>query len=255
MPPVEAPELTDFEYHLYERQLQLPGFDVAGQQRLKRSTALISRVGGLGGTVAMTLARAGIGRLVLAHDGVVEPENLNRMHLAFREHLGQPRISVFCETLRRINPELQIIAEDDNITPENAPRLVGLADVVVDGAPLFSERYAMNQEAVRQGKPLVMAAQFGLEGYVTTIIPGQTPCLACIYPEPPVDWNLRCFPVIAPSSMLVATIASMEAIKLLTGYGTPLNRQLLYCDLSTNIFQRLQVARRADCTVCGHLPI
>ncbi|HEU4325839.1 MAG TPA: HesA/MoeB/ThiF family protein [Roseiflexaceae bacterium] len=246
-------ELTDFEHQLYERQMPIPGIGAAGQQRLKGATVLISRVGGLGGTVAMLLARAGVGALVLAHDGEVEPENLNRMHLAFYEDLHQPRIEVFCRTLRQINPDLRLVAEPENIHSGNVARLVEQADVVVDGAPLFAERYAMNQEAVRQRKPLVMAAQYGLEGYISTFLPGSTACLSCVYPTPPEDWNLRCFPVIAPSSALVGTIAAMEAIKLLTGCGSPLANQLLYFDLTNNMFQKLRINRRDDCPVCGNV--
>jgi molybdopterin/thiamine biosynthesis adenylyltransferase len=250
-----TPELTDFEYQLYERQLALPGFGVPGQLLLKKATVMVSRVGGLGGTVALQLARAGIGRLVLAHDGVIEPENLNRMLLAFHEHLDQPRVEVFRETLLRINPQLEVIIEANNVQPSNVSRLVSLADLVVDGAPLFEERYLMNQEAVRQQKPLVMAAMFGLEGYVTTIFPGVTPCLSCIYPEAPASWNVKVFPVIVPSSAFVATIAAMEVIKVLTGCGETLANQLLYSDLTTNTFRRLRVQRWADCPVCKHLPV
>jgi molybdopterin/thiamine biosynthesis adenylyltransferase len=243
--------LTAFELSVYERQIQLPDFGAAAQLQLKSASVMISRVGGLGGTVAMLLARAGVGKLVLAHDGVVEHENLNRMQLAFREHLGEPRIDVFRDTLTRINPELEIVTEDDNVNSDNASALAEQADVIVDGAPLFEERYAMNAAAVRGKKPLVMAAMFGLESYVTTIVPGRTPCLSCIYPSPPEYWNVRVFPVIAPSSSMVASIAAMEAIKLITGYGEPLFGQLLYGDLSTNTFKRLSIERRPDCPVCG----
>ena len=249
------PELTDFEYNLYERQMQIDGFGVEQQRQLKASTVMMSRVGGLGGTVAMLLARAGVGRFVLAHDGVIEAENLNRMHLAFREDLGRSRMEVFRNTLLRINPELSLRTVAENVNASNAAGLVAEADVVVDGAPLFEERYLMNLHAAQQRKPLVMAAQFGLEGYVTTFLPGQTPCLACIYPEPPADWNLTCFPVIAPSSTLVATIAAMETIKILTQYGETLANTLLYSDLSTMRFRRLQITKNPDCAVCGNLSL
>ncbi len=244
-------ELTDFELQLYERQIQIDGFGIEGQRILKGASVMISRVGGLGGTAAMLLARAGIGRLILAHDGMIEPENLNRMHLAFREHLGQERIQVFRETLLRINPELELITCAENVNAANVAMLVDPADLVIDGAPLFEERYLMNQEAVRQRKPLVMAAQFGLESYATTIIPGETPCLACIYPEPPAYWHLKYFSVMTHSSVFAATLAAMEAVKLLTGHGETLMNVLLYADLATNRFHRLKVSRRPDCTVCG----
>lgn len=244
-------ELTEFEMKLYERQMQLPDFGMVAQRKLKNASVMISRVGGLGGTVAMLLARGGVGKLVLAHDGIVEHENLNRMQLAFREHLGKPRVEVFCSTLRRINPEMEIIVENNNVNSSNVRTLVAQSDVIVDSAPLFEERYAMNIEAVRCKKSLVMAGMFGLESYITTIIPGRTPCLSCIYPDPPEYWNLRVFPVIAPSSSMVASIAAMEVIKLITGYGEPLLNQLLYSDLSTNTFRRFSIERYVDCPVCS----
>ena len=146
----DLPELSEFEEHVYARQLQLPDFGMTAQRKLKASTVMISRVGGLGGTVAMLLARAGVGGFVLAHDGVIEHENLNRMHLAFREHLGKPRIDVFRETLLRINPDLRLVTENNNVMEGNVCSLVEQADIIADGAPAFEERYLMNREAVRQ---------------------------------------------------------------------------------------------------------
>ncbi len=246
--------LTELERDIYARQIRLPGMGLEGQGRLKQASVLVSRVGGLGGTSAMMLARAGVGRLILAHDGVVEPENLNRMHLGFRKDLGRPRVEVFEETLRMINPDLEVIAVADNVSDANARELFALADVVIDGAPLFEERQAMNREAVRTGKPLVMAAMFDLEGYLTVIEPGRTPCLTCLYPQTPPQWTINAFGVIACSSAVVATLAAMEAIKLITGCGEVLRNRLLFYDLTDNTFRRLKVSRRPDCPVCGHLP-
>jgi molybdopterin/thiamine biosynthesis adenylyltransferase len=246
--------LTELEHEIYERQIRLPGFGIEGQGRLKGASVLVSRAGGLGGTAAMMLARAGIGRLTLAHDGVVEPENLNRMHLGFRQDLGRPKVEAFRETLLRINPDLEVVAVAENVSDANAPALFEGVDVVIDGAPLFEERQAMNREAVRRGTPLVMAAMFALEGYLTVIDPGQTPCLSCLYPETPPQWTIDIFPVIACSSAVVATLAAMEAIKLLTGCGEVLRNRLLYYDLTDNTFRRLRVSRRPECSVCGHLP-
>jgi molybdopterin-synthase adenylyltransferase len=246
--------LTELEHEIYERQIQMAGFGAEAQGKLKRASVLVSRAGGLGGTAAMVLARAGIGRLILAHDGVVEPENLNRMHLAFRKDLGRPRVEAFRETLGMINPDLEVVVTGENVSDANAPALFDQADVVIDAAPLFEERQAMNREAVRRGKPLIMAAMFALEGYLTVIEPGRTPCLTCLYPETPPQWTIKTFPVIACSSVVVATIAAMEAIKLITGYGEVLRNRLLHFDLTDNSFRRLRVGRRADCAVCGHLP-
>lgn len=246
--------LTALEHEIYARQIRLPDFGAEAQGRLKRASVLISRAGGLGGTSALMLARAGVGRLILAHNGEVEPENLNRMHLAFREDLGRPRVEAFQEMLHRINPDVEVIVTAENVSDANAPGLFAKADVIIDGAPLFEERKAMNREAVRTGKPLIMAAMFALEGYLAVIEPGRTPCLTCLYPETPPKWTIDVFPVIACSSAVVATIAAMEAIKLITGYGEVLRNLLLYYDLTDNTFRRFRVGRRPECPVCGHLP-
>ncbi len=243
--------LTDEELKLYERQIQDENIGIAGQEKIKQSSVMISRVGGLGGSVAMLLAKAGIGKLVLAHDGVVEHENLNRMHLAFRKDLGQPRIDVFERTLNDINPDVEIVKTNENVNSDNADWLASQADIIVDAAPLFEERYLMNQSAVAQQKPLVMAGMYGLDGYVTTVKPGSSACLACIFPKPPEDWNLTIFPVITPSPVIISSIAAMEVLKLIVGIGDTLENKLLYCDLLTNTYKKLDVSKRHDCPVCG----
>ncbi|MES2936794.1 MAG: HesA/MoeB/ThiF family protein [Pseudomonadota bacterium] len=248
----QPPQLSPHEEQVFERQLTLPGFGLEGQRKLKAATVLISRVGGLGGTVAMLLARAGIGRLVLAHGGVVEHENLNRMPLAFAQHLGQPRMAAFVETLGKINPDVALVPCFDNVSDDNVAGLMAQADIVVDASPDFAERYCINAEAVRTRKPVVMAAMNGLECYATTIRPGETPCLACIYPSAPEGWEVTGFPVIAPSSSTIASIAAMEVIKALTGYGRPLENKLLYCDLENNTFSTFNIRRQPDCGVCSH---
>ena len=244
-------ELTDMDHQIYFRQMQDEAFGVLGQQKLKSASVLVSRVGGLGGTVAMQLARAGVGKLIIAHGGVVEAEKLNRMHLAFYEDLGRVRADVLEETLKKINPEIEVVKEADDIHGENAERLVSQADLIVDGAPVFSERYHMNEQAVKQNKPMVMAGMYGMEGYMSNIIPGETPCLKCIYPKQPDYWEEKCFPVLCPSSVLIAAFAAAEAIKIITGFGEVLKNKLLFYDLSRNQVKYLKIGRKSDCPVCS----
>ena len=244
---------TDFELERYSRQLRLEGFGLTGQQLLRSSTALVSRAGGVGGAAAANLARAGIGRLILAHGGSVHAEYLNRWSLATTEDLGRPCVEVMREKLHAINPAVEVLTVPDNINESNASRLVEQADIVVDGAPLFEERYLLNREAVRQKKPLVMGAMYGAESYVTAIVPNETPCLACIYPVKPDYWtDIKVFPAIGPGPIIIGSMIAMEAIKLLTGFGEPLKDKLLFFDLEHNIFQYLNITRRDDCRVCGN---
>lgn len=252
---VTQPDFSPFELERYSRQIRIEGFGLESQRRLKAATVMISRVGGVGGTVAMNLARAGIGRLVIVHGGHIVPEYLNRMQLALPSDVDRPCTEVFVERLKAMNPDMDIIAVPENVSEGNVAELVAKANLVVDGAPLFEERYLMNQESVRQGKPLVMGAMYSTEGYVTTIVPGETPCLACIYPKKPDYWtNIKVFPAIGPGPVIVGSMAAMEAIKVLTGFGQPLKNVLWFFDLETNIVRRLRVNRRPDCPVCGEIP-
>ena len=246
------PELTDEEKATYEWQMWVRDFGEEGQRKLKASRALVSRVGGLGGPLAYELAAAGIGGMILAHAGNLKHSDLNRQLLMTHDWLGKPRVESAKRRLLDLNPRLDIEAVPENINEDNVAELVAKVDIVFDCAPLFSERFLMNRECVRQGKPLVDCAMFSLEGQVTTIIPGQTPCLACIYPEDPTGWK-REFPVFGAVSAMAACAGAMEGIKLLSGMGAALTGKMLYYDLRAMRFYTLPIQRRPDCPVCGHL--
>lgn len=251
-PKFEGRPLTDHERAVYEWQIWVPGFGERGQEKLKGASVLVSRIGGLGGVVAYELAAAGVGRLVLAHAGSIQPSDLNRQLLMTHDALGTSRIESARRRLQELNPRLEIEGVEENISEQNAARLVEQVDVVVDCAPLFEERLAMNQEAVRQQKPLIECAMFDLEAQITTVLPGHTPCLACIYPETPQRWK-REFPVFGAVSGTVACIGAMEAIKVISGLGEPLASRLLAFDLREVRFRTVRLRRRPDCAVCGHL--
>jgi len=242
--------LSDIERQAYEWQMWVDGFGEKGQLRLKRASVLISRCGGVGGMVALELAAAGIGKLILAHAGNLKPSDLNRQILMTHDWLGRPRVECAAQRLRALNPRLEIVAVAENISEANAAHLVSQADLVVDCAPLFPERFLMNREAVRLGKPMVECAMYELQAQITTIVPGRTPCLACLYPEAPPDWR-RQFPVFGAVSGMVGCLGAMEAIKVLTGLGQPLTGKLLTCDLRTMSFRKLKTRRQPDCPVCG----
>ncbi|RMF37924.1 MAG: HesA/MoeB/ThiF family protein [Planctomycetota bacterium] len=243
------PDLTDEERATYEWQMWVPGFGELGQRKLKRASVLVSRIGGVGGLVAYQLAAAGVGRLVLAHAGNVKPSDLNRQLLMTHDQVGKPRIDSAVRRLRELNPRLQIRGVAENVHPGNARALVEDVDLVVDCAPLFEERFAMNDAAVQLRKPMVECAMYDMEAQITTIVPGQTPCLRCLHPEAPRTWT-RQFPVFGAVSGVVACLAAVEAIKMLTGIGQPLTGRILKCDLRNMNFFSLQISRRADCPTC-----
>lgn len=246
------PELTPDELGRYEWQLSVRDFGEEGQRRLKNATVLVSRIGGVGGTVALQLAAAGIGRLVLAHAGDVRLNDLNRQLLMTTNWVGKPRVESAERRLRELNPHVEVETVNENINELNAAELVSRCDVVVSAAPLFAERLLMNREAVRQQKPLIDSAMYELEGRMTTIIPGHSPCLACLYPESPPNWK-REFPVFSAVSSTVGSLAAMEVIKLIAGVGEPLTGRLLTFDLRDMSFRAVPIARQPDCAICGSL--
>lgn len=222
--------LTEEEREIYSWQLDVRDFGEAGQEQLKGASVLISRVGGLGSVVAYELAAAGVGRLILAHGGNVRPSDLNRQLLMTHDWIGKPRIESITRRLKELNPRLEIVAVPENMSDQNAERWVGMADCVVDAAPLFQERLAMNDAAERCGIPVVEAAMYELEATLTVIQPPQTLRFRELVPDVPTGWQRR-FPVFGAVSGTVACLAAMETIKLLAGFGDPLLNRLLRLDL------------------------
>ncbi len=244
--------LSDEERATYEWQIWVDDFRETGQEALKGASVLVSRVGGLGSVVAYELAAAGIGKLVLAHAGNVKPSDLNRQLLMTHDWLGKPRVESAARRLAELNPRLEIVTVGENLSEQNAAALCGQVDLIVDCAPLFEERFAMNRQAVEQRKPLVECAMFDLEASITTIIPGQTPCLACLTPEKPAAWT-REFPVFGAVSGTVGCMAAMEAIKVLAGLGEPLAGQLLAFDLRDMAFSKRRLFRNPNCPLCRNV--
>lgn len=243
-------DLTDEERRIYAWQLDLPGFGEAAQRRLKAATVLVSRCGGLGGPAALELAAAGVGRLVIAHAGEVQESDLNRQILQRHDRIGLPRRDALIATLRGLNPRCVVEVIEENASPANADRLVAMADVVIDAAPLFVERFALNDACVRAGKPMVEAAMHHWEAQVATISPGRGPCLRCWCPEAPDYWTRR-FPVLGAVSGTAGCIAAAEAVKLITGQGTPLIGRMLRLDLGAGTSRCLKIARDPACPACA----
>jgi len=242
--------LTSGQKAIYEWQIAVPGFGESGQKKISHSSALVSRVGGLGGLVAYELAAAGIGKLVLYHAGKVRESDLNRQLLMTRDWVGKPRIESIERRLLELNPDLEISAMGKNISEDNVADAVSQADVVVCAAPLFSERFAMNNEAVRQKKPLVDCAMYELEAQIMSVDPGRSACLRCLYPEDPAGWK-RQFPVFGAVSGAIGCIGAMEAIKIIAGLGAPLYGTMLRINMADMTTQRISVRRNKRCTVCG----
>lgn len=238
----------------YTWQEDVPGFGREAQEKLKNASALVSRVGGLGGPLALSLAAAGVGRIILAHGGELRADDLNRQILMTHEGLGSERHDQAAETLRRFNRDLKIESVGENISEENVVGLVEQADIVFSCAPLFEERLLMNRESMRQGKLFVDGAMCSMEGHVLAVDPGKSTCLGCLVKEPPAYWKRR-FPVIGAVSAMVAQIAVLEGIKLLTRFSNPALDQMIHIDAQRMRMKKVRLVRDSACDHCSRIKI
>lgn len=247
---MSSTDLTDQERAIYQWQMWIPDLGQEGQKKLKNASVMVSRVGGVGSVVAYELAAAGVGKLVLAHAGNVKPSDLNRQLLMTHDWIGKPRVESIRRRLLDLNPRLELVVVAENVCEENAAGLAAQCDLIVDCAPLFPERFAMNRQAVAQNKPLVECAMYEMEAHITTVIPHQSPCLQCVFPDDPPTWK-RQFPVLGAVSGTVACMGAVEAVKVITAMGQPLAGRLVRMDLRRMSFQTMKTVRRPDCPVCG----
>lgn len=250
LPKTPAESLTEEEKSTYEWQIWTKDFGELGQRRLKNSTALISRCGGLGSVVAYELAAAGVGRLIIAHAGNVKPSDLNRQLLMTHDWLGKPRIETIERRLKDLNPRMEIVPIASNLNDELAEEWVPQADVCIGAAPMFEERFAMNDACVRHRVPHVNCAMYDTDATISTFPAGGQPCLRCLTPAVPEHWK-REFPVFGATSGTVACLGAMEAIKLLAGFGTTLERRVLQMDLRRMSFHEFSLDRIEYCTLCA----
>ncbi|WP_340025477.1 HesA/MoeB/ThiF family protein [Paenibacillus sp. FSL K6-1096] len=239
----------DVELKRYARQLKLLGED--GQKALKEATVLVAGVGGLGGTAALYLAAAGVGRLILAHEGVIVPPDLNRQILMDTGHLGQERMSTAVARLKQLNPHVEIEGHNARIEPHTAAPWVEAADIVIDARYDFPERYALNRLCVELDTPMVEAAMYGYEISLTTVIPGLTPCLECLYPDVQPEWEPLGFPVLGATSGMAGCLAALEAVKWITGVGTTYAGVMHRFSSLDFACYSVRIARNPNCACCG----
>lgn len=236
------------DYYTWQRDI--PGFGNESQEKLRSSTALVSRVGGLGGPLALSLAAAGVGRIILAHGGELRPDDLNRQILMTHEGIEGARHVQAADTLKRFNRDLEIESIGQNVSEKNISGLVEQADIVFSCAPLFEERLLMNREAINQHKFFVDGAMCSMEGHVLAVDPGKSACLGCLVKEPPAYWKRR-FPVIGAVSAMVAQIAALEGIKLLTRFAEPAIDRMIHVDAKCMRMKKVRLVRDVDCHHCS----
>ncbi len=249
--------LTDEERNRYSRHILLPQIGEEGQEKLKRASALIIGVGGLGSPAAMYLAAAGIGRLGLVDFDTVDQSNLQRQILYGESVIGERKLDAAWKRLRDLNRNLRIETFNDRFSSRNALPLMEPYDLVLDGTDNFATRYLVNDACVMQRKPNVYASIYRFEGQVSVFDATRGPCYRCLYPDPPPA-NL--VPNCAEGGVLgvlpgvIGSLQATEAIKLIAGAGEPLIGRMLLFDALTSTFRTLKLAKNPNCKVFGPDP-
>ena len=231
----------------FSRQLGVIGPE--GQEELGEATVTVVGLGGLGSPVAFYLAAAGIGELVLVDHDEVARSNLNRQIIHGEKDLGKTKTLSARETLKDLNSQVEV----NSLTMELKRKdLAGLpeTDLIIGALDNFQARYLLNEFAVSEGVPFVHGAVEGFRGQLATIMPGETPCLRCIFPEePPKVDDLQ---VMGPAAGVTGALMASEAIKYFTGSGTLAAGELVLLDLTENEFDKIAVSKSEECPTCGN---
>lgn len=240
--------LSEYDRVRYRRQIMIPGFGEKAQLRLKKATALIAGLGGLGSPLALYLAAAGVGHLKLVDMDNVELSNLNRQVLHWDEDVGESKVNSALQKLQRSNPTIRVEGINLTIDDKNVLELAEDCDVILDAMDNFSVRYLLNAAAIAHRVPLIHGAVYGYEGRLTSVVPGKTACLECIYPHVPPR---EVFPVLGTTPGVIALLQATEAIKSLTGTGVVLENEMLIYDGEMMNFDKVRIARNPQCTSCA----
>jgi molybdopterin-synthase adenylyltransferase len=248
-------QLSDKELERFKRQLTLTGYTQDHQIKMKSSTALIAGIGGVGGTTALYLAIAGIGRLKLVHAGVLTSSNLNRQILMTEDWIGKTRVDCAKATIHRIASGVQVDIYDERMTSDNSDDFVRDADVAISGRPNFVERCALNRACVQRRIPVIEGAMFDMDAYLFSIKPGYTPCFYCLFRDADSRWQESEFPVLGALAGTLGCMMAVEAIKVITGYGQPLFSRMLLFNLASMDFSTIVTHRDPECPVCGALQL
>ncbi len=235
----------------------LPEVGEAGQRALRDASVLVVGAGGLGCPTALYLAAAGVGRIGIVDDDVVDATNLHRQVLYATDDVGTLKVVAAAARLDSLNPEIRIVPYATRVTDSNVDALIAGFDIIADGTDTFASRYLINDACVRAGKPNAFASVSQFSGQASVFGAPGGPCYRCVFPDPP---PLGAVPSCAEGGVLgvlpglLGMIQATEVIKLIIGFGEPLVGRLLLADAATMRFHEVVIERDTACRACGDNP-
>lgn len=245
-------KLTDKQLERYKRNILLDGVGEHGQEKLLQARVLVVGTGGLGSPAAFYLAAAGIGHIGLIDADCVDLSNLQRQILHFTTDLGRYKTESAFNKLTALNPDIKVTGYKQRLNEDNFKDIIKDYDLVVDGTDNFETRFLINQACIEQRKPYVFGGVLAFTGQSMAILPGEGPCLACIFKDVPPDD--------APSSDkigilgavpgIIGSIEATEAVKIILKIGDSLVGRLLTYDALSMRFYTVDISRDPECSVC-----
>ncbi|SIO29983.1 HesA/MoeB/ThiF family protein [Vannielia litorea] len=255
--PEDPAKLTPDELTRYARHIVLREIGGPGQKRLKAARVLVIGAGGLGSPALLYLAAAGVGHVTVLDDDTVDASNLQRQVIHRTDGQGRNKAESAAEAMAALNPHVKVTALAERLTLENGPALVAQADMILDGTDNSATRYLANDLAVAAGIPLVSGALSQWEGQISVFDPAQgAPCYRCIFPEAPAPGlapSCAEAGVMGPLPGVVGAMMAAEAVKLVTGAGSPLRGEMLIYDALWGETRKIRLKRRLDCPTCGQI--
>jgi molybdopterin/thiamine biosynthesis adenylyltransferase len=245
--------MNDQQLLRYSRQIMLPQVDIEGQQKLLAAKVLIAGAGGLGSPASIYLAAAGVGQITIYDDDEVDLSNLQRQIAHHTNDIGTDKVISTQKTLKKINPEVNVIAVKQRLVDELLKKEVENADIVLDCCDNFSTRFAINAACVKYQTPLVSGAAIRFEGQVSVFTPGlnDSPCYNCLYTDNGEEMqNCATNGVIAPITGIIGSIQAMETMKLIIGIGDVLTGRLLLLDGLSMQWNEMKLRKNSQCPTC-----
>lgn len=249
--------LRDDQIERYSRQIILPNFGGKGQEKLLNAKILVIGAGGLGSPCALYLASAGIGRIGLVDSDKVELNNLQRQIVHSTQNVGKPKVESAKERLKAINTDIEVIPYNIRLSSQNIMDIIKDYDMIVDGSDNFPTRYLVNDACVLLKKPFSHGGIFRFDGQAITILPGQSACYRCLFPEPPPPGlvpSCQEAGILGAVAGVIGTIQANEVLKYVLGLGNLLAGKLLIFNALDSTFRHVKVPKDPNCPVCGKNP-
>ena len=250
-------DFTDEQLERYSRHIILKDIGIEGQSKICESSILIIGAGGLGAPAALYLAAAGVGTIGIVDGDVVDLSNLQRQIIHFTSDVGVPKVKSASEKMNKLNPDVNVKVYKDIVHSENIREIISDYDFIVDGTDNFAAKFLINDACVMEGKPYSHGGILKFTGQTMTVHPGKSACYRCAFNSPPPKGAVpTCSQagVLGAIAGMLGTIQAAEALKFVTGTGTPLFNKLLSFEAMTMDFRKISLQKRTNCPVCGENP-